>query len=289
MTFRHEKLKGDERTAGGAPLHRGAQAQRADAGQARRRRHRRAGRPLQRAGARAAAARAWPTPSARADIPLLVLNVDLPAGARRDRRLLRRQARGAGGGRRAARVHRAGDRHAAAPARHPDAAARQGPAAGRRASTASRCWPPACSSSRRATCRTHAQDSAQGWLDGNRDAPRGRRAAQLGAAAARAPAELLHRLPGAPGVRGAQARAAGRRPGAHRGRHRLPRLRPPSSRSRSGHSILGYGMSLASRAGVVADDAAARAVDHGRRRLLAQRPAHRRAVARSSTATTRCC
>ena len=46
----------------------------------------------------------------------------------------------------------------------------------------------------------------------------------------------------------------------------------------SGHSILGYGMSLASSAGVVADDAAARAVDHGRRRLLAQRPAHRRAV-----------
>ncbi len=54
-------------------------------------------------------------------------------------------------------------------------------------------------------------------------ARRGRRGAR--AAAAGAPAELLRRLPGAAGVRGAQAPAAGHRARAHRGRHRLPLVR----------------------------------------------------------------
>ena len=64
--------------------------------------------------------------------------------------------------------------------------------------------------------------------------------------------------------------------GAHRRRHRLPRLRhlralldgplDPRLRHEPGQPRRR-----------VADDAAARAVDHGRRRLLAQRPAHRRA------------
>ncbi len=45
-----------------------------------------------------------------------------------------------------------------------------------------------------------------------------------------------------------------------------------------GHSILGYGMSLAQPRGRLADDAAAHARDHGRRRFLAQRPHHRRPV-----------
>jgi indolepyruvate ferredoxin oxidoreductase alpha subunit len=44
-----------------------------------------------------------------------------------------------------------------------------------------------------------------------------------------------------------------------------------------GHSILGYGMSLASRAGVSPMMQRRTHGGHGRRRLLAQRPAHRRA------------
>ena len=78
---------------------------------------------------------------------------------------------------------------------------------------------------RAATCRERrSSTSAQAWLAGNRE----RRDAVADAArraAADPPAELLHRLPRAPGVLGAQARAAGHRPGAHRGRHRLPCLR----------------------------------------------------------------
>ncbi len=46
----------------------------------------------------------------------------------------------------------------------------------------------------------------------------------------------------------------------------------------SGHTILGYGMSLASRAGVSPMLRAADARDHGRRRVLAQRRRVRRAV-----------
>ncbi len=46
----------------------------------------------------------------------------------------------------------------------------------------------------------------------------------------------------------------------------------------SGHTILGYGMSLASRAGVSPVMRRRDARDHGRRRLLAQRSALRRAV-----------
>ena len=109
------------------------------------------------------------------------------------------------------------------------------------------------------------------WRGGAADRSHARRAA-AGAAAG-----LLHRLPGAAGVRGAEARAAGRRPGAHRGRHRLPRVRDlravlvgpldPRLRHEPGEQRRRR-----------ADDEAARAVDHGRRRLLAQRPADRRAV-----------
>ena len=95
--------------------------------------------------------------------------------------------------------------------------------------------------------------------------------------AAGAAAGLLHRLPRAAGVRRAQAGAAGRRPGPHRRRHRLPRARdlravlvgPLDPRLR--HEP---GVERRRRA----DDEAARALDHGRRRLLAQRPAHRRPV-----------
>ena len=98
-----------------------------------------------------------------------------------------------------------------------------------------------------------------------------------GATAARAAAAVLHRLSRAAGVRGAEARAAGHRAGPHRGRHRLPPFATFEPFS-MGHSILGYGMSLASRAGVSPMMRAAHAGGDGRRRLLAQRPADRRAV-----------
>ena len=67
---------------------------------------------------------------------------------------------------------------------------------------------------------------------------------------------LLHRLPGAARCSAALKLAQQEGAGARGGRHRLPRASPPSSRSRSGHSILGYGAGLASRAGVSPDDAA---------------------------------
>ncbi len=95
-------------------------------------------------------------------------------------------------------------------------------------------------------------------------------------AAAGAAAGLLHRLPRAAGVLGAQAGAAADRPGAHRGRHRLPCLRHLRALL---HRPLDPG--LRHEPGQprrrLADDAAAHAGHHGRRRLLAQRPAHRRA------------
>ena len=66
---------------------------------------------------------------------------------------------------------------------------------------------------------------------------------------AASPAEFLHRLPGAAGVRRDQARAARARADAHLGRigcHSFATFAPFSM----GNSILGYGMSLASAAAV---------------------------------------
>ena len=78
-------------------------------------------------------------------------------------------------------------------------------------------------------------------------APSRRRAARRAGAAAAA--RILHRLPGAPGIRGAEAGRVRARPAALRGRHRLPFVRhvPPFQ---FGHSITGYGMGLASAAAV---------------------------------------
>ena len=81
------------------------------------------------------------------------------------------------------------------------------------------------------------------------------RSRRVGDAAA-APADLLHRLPGAAGVLRAQARAARDRPDAHLGRHRLPPFATFAPFS-MGNSILGYGMSLASRGRGRADHASA--------------------------------
>jgi hypothetical protein len=65
VTFRHDKLKGDERIPAARKYILEQQAQRADAGQARGPRHRRAGRPVQLADPQPAAAR-LAMPSARA-------------------------------------------------------------------------------------------------------------------------------------------------------------------------------------------------------------------------------
>ena len=106
-------------------------------------------------------------------------------------------------------------------------AARQGPAAGggrvQRRGAGDRARPASSS----ATCPAmRTQRSARRLARrATRDAPRRESPRALDSAAAEPAAELLHRLPGAAGVRGAQAGAAGHRPGAHRGRHRLPRLR----------------------------------------------------------------
>jgi indolepyruvate ferredoxin oxidoreductase alpha subunit len=119
-------------------------------------------------------------------------------------------------------------------------------------------------------------DEAEAWLAANA----ARRAAvtqQLGAAAAAAPAAVLRRLPGAAGVLGDQAGAGQCRPGALRGRHRLPflrhfralRFRPhhPRLRHEPGQPRRRFAHARASRHG-----------GDGRRRLLAQRPADRRRV-----------
>ncbi len=166
-----------------------------------------------------------------------------------------------------AALHRAGSA---------DRAARQGPAADGRRIHGRGDVGRARRRSSSATCPTIDVSAGRAWLAANA-ARRGDVAARLGKAAAGAAAGLLHRLPRAAGVRGAEAGAAGRRPGPHRRRHRLPRARdlravlvgPLDPRLR--HEP---GVERRRRA----DDEAARALDHGRRRLLAQRPAHRRAV-----------
>ena len=196
------------------------------------RRHRRAGRPLQLAGARAAAARPGRRvrrerdPDARAER-------HLPAGARGDRALLRRQARGARRRGRPARVHRAGHRYATLRrARRADAAARQGPAAGGRRVHGRGAGARARELRRAAPAAASTSQPARAWLAANaqrRERGRGRAARH---AAAGAPADLLHRLPRAAGVRGAEAGAAGRRPGRTSRPTSAAMRSRPSSRSR---------------------------------------------------------
>ena len=200
----------------------------------------------------------------------------LSAGARGDRGLLPRQARGAGRGGGPARIHRAGDRRHAAPR---SASTRRLPArtccrtAGEytveviaRGLAALPCA--ACAGDR----ARRRQRVARG--DGQAARRRGRGA---GPAAAGAAAAVLHRLPGAAGVRGAEARAAGHRPLAHCRRHRLPRVRDV-------RAVLDGPLDPRLRheprepRGRVADDEAPHAGGDGRRRLLAQRTADRRAV-----------
>ena len=211
----------------------------------------------------------------------------LPAGARAARGVLHRQARGARRRGRPARIHRAGDRDAAAPPRRPDAAARQGHAAGGRRIHESRCWRrPRCSSSS-AFCRPRTRRRRRAWLDDNPSA------------APRSPPQFERPLPARPpgfcigcperpvfaALKLAQQEIGPVHIAADIGCHAFGTFEPFSS----GHSILGYGMSLASARRRRADDAAAHPVDHGRRRLLAQRPAHRRAVGALQPRRRRCC
>ncbi len=80
-------------------------------------------------------------------------------------------------------------------------------------------WPRATSP------RAHRAGFGEGLMAAQPRPPRRRGAAGWRRRCRDPPAELLHRLPRAPGVLGAEAGAAGQRPGAHRGRHRLPCLR----------------------------------------------------------------
>ena len=219
-------------------------------------------------------------------VPMLVLNVVYP--------LVPEEIREFCAGKRAVldrrgrqpRLHRAGGQRRAAPRRHPDQA---------------------CSA--RGRCRRPANIPSEVLLRGPRrlpasgaaERPRRRRRRGEGARARRAqgegrrrarpaaaaPAGLLHRLPGAAGVLGAQADAARARPDAHLGRHRLPfvrdlravldgqfdpRLRHVARQRRRGRAQHGE-----------APDR-----HHGRRRLLAQRADHRRRLAICSTKATAC-
>ena len=259
------------------------------AGRARRPRHHRAGRPVQRA------ARARCSSSGLADA--FGASRHPAAGAQRHVSAGARAGRGFCAGKRAVLVVEEGQpeyieqeiatRCAGATSRRRCTART---CCRRRANTRSRCWPRGLRAVRRSA--TLPELGARVGAGAGSPAIDARRAA-VGDAARRAAA-------GAPAAASASAARSGRcsRRSSSRssdvgpvhiaGRHRLPRVRhlravldgpldprlrhePRQPRRR------------------VADDAAAHAVDHGRRRLLAQRPAHRRAVARSSTATTRCC
>ena len=129
---------------------------------------------------------------------------------------------------------------------------------------------------RAARARTSTPQRGAAWL-GSRRRRRSRRPPQLLGALPARPPTLLRRLPRAAGVLGDEAGRAGHRPAAHR------RWTSAATRSRTfepfsqGNTLLGYGMSLAAAAGVSPMSSQRAGGDHGRRRLLAQRPALRRA------------
>ena len=259
--------------AGGAAIHPRAQAQRADRRRPRRGRHHRARRPHQRRAARARAAR--PRRSLRRE-PHSDLRAQrrLSAGAGGGARVLRRQARGAGGRGRLSRLHRAGDQRRAAPRRHPDPRARQGlPAAGRRihlgaaAQRARRV--PRRRRGRPASTPTRSRARAQRMLAHKAAAAGGGRR-HPGAAA-----EFLHRLSRASGVQRHQADAARARADPHQRRHRLPFVRDLRAvQPRQFHPRLRHVARERGRGRSQSRPPPDRR--HGRRRILAQRPDHRR-------------
>ena len=205
------EAEGRRAHARGAQLHRREQAQRSCSPAARRGRHRSC-RAASTTRCSAACSTARPGRRVRRQRDAAAgAQRHVSAGAGADQRLLRRQARRAGGRGRPARVHRAGDRDAAAPARHARRRCTARTCCPWPASTPSRCWRAACRSSlAQLPARTSTTAAVRaGWTA---IASAAQTAAALLAAAAGAAAELLHRLPGAAGVLGAEAGAAGHRP-----------------------------------------------------------------------------
>ena len=188
-----------------------------------RRRHHRAGWALQQRCCGRWSGSGLPISTARTRIPIYVLNVVYPLVPEEIARVLRRQARRAGRGGGPPRLHRAGDRRRSCAA----------PTCNTQLSTARTCCRWAASIRRSAAqqglvaflreMRPQALDARRhrGARRAHARTSRPTAAARVGALP-RAPADLLHRLPGAPGVFGDQAAAARDRPDACRGRHRLP-------------------------------------------------------------------
>ena len=234
VTFRQEKLKSERAHSGRAPLHRRARAQRALA----RRRTPMLGIIVQ-GGlynslvARAAAASAWPMRSAAARSRSSCSTSPIRWCPRRSRDFC--------AGKRAVLVLEEGqpefiEQEIATMLRrrgHRHAAARQGPAAAGRRIHGRGDRARALPRSSHATRRSIALADGSAWLDGDARAPRRGRAGARRAAAGAA-AEVLHRLPRAAGVRGAQARAAGHRPACTSPPTSAATRSRPSSRSRFG-------------------------------------------------------
>jgi indolepyruvate ferredoxin oxidoreductase alpha subunit len=244
------EAEGRRAPAGRAPLHRREPAQRADPRHARRPGHRscRAGSTTR--SCAACSSSAWPMPSGDRH-PLLVLNVAYPLVPEQVADFCVGKRARAGGGGRPARIHRAGDRHAAAPRdiQTPLHGCDMLPAAGEYgvevlatglAQFAQRYLPQ--------HAQSPAHQSAQGWLTGNRD----RRAAvatQLEAPLPARPPSFCIGCPERPvfaALKLAQQDSGPVHIAADIGCHAFGTFEPFSM----GHSILGYGMSLASRAGV---------------------------------------
>ena len=130
----------------------------------------------------------------------------LSADPRRGERFLRRQARGAGGRGRLARLRRAADQCRSAPRRHPDARARQGlPAEERRLQFRSVAARPRGLPDRNASGRHRRRRIAARVDEMLAHKPGGTCRRRRHSAAT---AEFLHRLPGAAGVCRHQTRAA---------------------------------------------------------------------------------
>ena len=180
-------------------------------------------------------------------LPTLGAERRASAGARGDRRLLRRQAGRAGGRGGRARLHRAGDRPDPAQGRHADQAARQGRAAdGGRVYAARGRQGPAPSSAPATATPTPALERMD--RQGRGAAGRGRQRRWARPCRARPPT-FCTGCPERPGVLGheAAAREIGQvHVSADIGCHAFATFAPFSQ----GNSILGYGMSLASAAAV---------------------------------------
>ncbi len=190
----------------------------------------------------------------------------LSAGAGGNPRILRRQTRRAGGRGRQSRLHRAGVQRRIAPRRHPDPCARQGAAAAGRRIYVRRAAGGAC----RLSASQQAERSRRRQRGGKSARPdraqgESRRRARAPAAA---PARLLHRLPGAPGVFRHQADAARIGTDPYQHRYRLPFVCDLRAvLARQFHSRLRH--VAGERRGGDAQHGEAADRDHGRWRLLA--------------------